>query len=190
MQEAGVNGFSITCAVASAAERVIVMMKPVATNPSSTSTKQLALPPGEQPLQHRDRAVAVRALLGHPPVHRQRAEQRDQHQDERRDRRERRRRRARRCPAGSRGSRSSRRRSGTSPSTRGACALPAPGRVGPRDPQAGRRGASCGLRRSADSPSGSHPDGCTHVDWHSVPHDERLRHRLELRIRLGASASC
>src|ERR671912_87591 len=35
----------------------------------------------------------------------------------------------------------------------------------------------------------SHPDGCTRVHWHSVPHDEPLLRRAELRIRLSASAS-
>ena len=35
------NGFSTMCAVASAAESVIVMMKSVATKPSRTSTKSL-----------------------------------------------------------------------------------------------------------------------------------------------------
>jgi hypothetical protein len=37
----GTSGFSRTWAVASAAERVIVMMKSVATKPSSTRTKSL-----------------------------------------------------------------------------------------------------------------------------------------------------
>ena len=35
----------------------------------------------------------------------------------------------------------------------------------------------------------SHPDGCTYVDWQSVPHDEPLPRRAELRTRLRASAS-
>src|SRR5215207_7871615 len=35
----------------------------------------------------------------------------------------------------------------------------------------------------------SYPDGCTHVDWQSVPHDEPLLRRPELRTRLRASAS-
>jgi hypothetical protein len=39
--QAGANGFSTACAVASAAERVMVIMKSVAANPSSTSTKSL-----------------------------------------------------------------------------------------------------------------------------------------------------
>ena len=38
---AGANGFSTACAVASAADRVIVIMKSVAAKPSSTSTKSL-----------------------------------------------------------------------------------------------------------------------------------------------------
>ncbi len=37
----GQNGFSSMCAVASAAERVMVMMKSVAAKPSSTSTSSL-----------------------------------------------------------------------------------------------------------------------------------------------------
>ena len=36
--QAGANGFSIACAVASAAESVMVIMKSVAANPSSTRT--------------------------------------------------------------------------------------------------------------------------------------------------------
>jgi hypothetical protein len=39
--ESGTNGFSSRCTVASALERVIVMIQDVATNPSSTSTKIL-----------------------------------------------------------------------------------------------------------------------------------------------------
>src|SRR5918999_141326 len=35
----------------------------------------------------------------------------------------------------------------------------------------------------------SYPDGFTHVDWQSVPHDEPLLRRPELRTRLRASAS-
>ena len=50
--------------------------------PEQHQHEQLALPEGQQPLEHRDRALAVRALLRHPPVDRQRPEQgqRDQHQ--------------------------------------------------------------------------------------------------------------
>ena len=40
-RKAGANGFSTMCAVASAADSVIVMMKSVATKPSSTRTKSL-----------------------------------------------------------------------------------------------------------------------------------------------------
>ena len=43
LDEAGRNGFSTTCAVASAADRVIVIMKSVAANPSRASTKSLPL---------------------------------------------------------------------------------------------------------------------------------------------------
>ena len=74
--------------MASAADRVIVMMKSVAAKPSSTSTNSLPCQQESSSLQHRDRALAVRALRGHPPVHRQRAEQGDQHQDQGRERRE------------------------------------------------------------------------------------------------------
>src|SRR5688572_27864321 len=35
----------------------------------------------------------------------------------------------------------------------------------------------------------SYPDGSTRVDWQSVPHDEPLLRRAELRTRLRASAS-
>ncbi len=85
---AGTNGFSSTCAVASAAERVMVTMKSVATNPSSTRTKSLPCHHGEQPLQHRDGALAVRAFAGDAAVDRQRAEQGQQHEDERGEGRE------------------------------------------------------------------------------------------------------
>ncbi len=47
--------------------------------------EELALPEGQQPRQHRDRALAVRTLLCHPPVDRQRARQRHDHQHDRRD---------------------------------------------------------------------------------------------------------
>ena len=42
--------------------------------------EQLAQPLGQQPLQHRDGTLAAEALPGHPAVHRQRAEQGQQHQ--------------------------------------------------------------------------------------------------------------
>jgi len=51
--------------------------------------EELALPPRQEPFEHRDRAIAVRALARHAPVHRQRAEQGDQHQHQRGERRER-----------------------------------------------------------------------------------------------------
>ena len=51
--------------------------------------QQLAGPETQQPLQHTDAAVAVRAFLGHPAVHRQRPEQRDDHQHQRGERRQR-----------------------------------------------------------------------------------------------------
>lgn len=42
--------------------------------------EQLALPEGQQPFQHRDRTLAVRALLGHPPVDGQGAREGDDHE--------------------------------------------------------------------------------------------------------------
>ena len=39
--ELGTSGFWMACAAASAADKVIVIMKSVAANPSSTSTKSL-----------------------------------------------------------------------------------------------------------------------------------------------------
>ena len=39
--------------------------------------EQLAEPAGQQPLEHGDGTLAAEALPGHPPVHRQRAEQRE-----------------------------------------------------------------------------------------------------------------
>jgi hypothetical protein len=70
--------------VASAAERVIVMMKSVATNPSSTSTNSLPCH-HDSPLQHRDRALAMRALGRDPAVDREGAEQGEQDQQDGRD---------------------------------------------------------------------------------------------------------
>ena len=49
----------------------------------------LALPSREEVLEHQDAALPVRAHLGDAVVHRQRAEERQQHEDERGDRRER-----------------------------------------------------------------------------------------------------
>ena len=77
------------CAVASAAESVIVMMKSVATKPSRQRTKSFPCHRESRSLEHGDRALAVRALLRHAAVDRQRPEEREQHQDERRHRRER-----------------------------------------------------------------------------------------------------
>ena len=73
----GVYGFSIRCTDASAADRVIVTSHDVTTKPSTTSTKTLPRQNGQQPLEHGHRALPVRALDGHPPVHRQHAEQRE-----------------------------------------------------------------------------------------------------------------
>ena len=76
------------CAVASAADSVIVMTKSVAANPSRHKTTALPFQRGKQLLENRDAALAVRAHPRDPAVHRQRAEQRQQHQDERGDGRE------------------------------------------------------------------------------------------------------
>ena len=62
------------------------MTNPVATNPMQRQHQHLARPVRQQPLQHRQAAVAVRALLRHPPVHGQRAKQCHHHQDKGRDR--------------------------------------------------------------------------------------------------------
>ena len=117
------NGFSTMWAVASAAERVIVMTKPVATKPIRQRTNSLPCHQGSSRSSIEIEPSPCGLSLGDALVHRQRAEQRDQHQDQRRDRRER--------AGGQRGdarlvaraSRSSRRRSGTSPSTRDARAV-------------------------------------------------------------------
>ena len=108
----GTKGFSMMCAVASAADSVIVMMKSVAAKPSRHEHEGLAPPPRQQLLEHRDAALAVRAVRRDAVVDRQRPEQRHQDEDERGQRREVRRRETR-CRAGIRASRSSRRRSGT-----------------------------------------------------------------------------
>jgi hypothetical protein len=50
--------------------------------------EELALPPRQQPLQHRDRALAVGAFLSDAAVDRERAEQRQQDQQDGRDRRQ------------------------------------------------------------------------------------------------------
>ncbi len=109
--------------------------------------EELALPPGQQALQHGDRALAVRALArrrgGRSAGRRTASAAPGSAWRSARARR----RRGRRCRAGSRGWRSSRPRSGTSPATRGAggarwagCAGPAAGRSGCSIPP----GASCG----------------------------------------------
>ena len=85
---AGTCGFSTMCTLASAAESVIVMMKSVSAKPEQAEHEELAAPERQEPLEHRDRALPVRALGRHPAVDRQRAEQREQHQDERRERAE------------------------------------------------------------------------------------------------------
>lgn len=50
--------------------------------------EELALPERQQPFQHRDRALAARALLRHPAVDRQCTGECDRHEHERRQRRE------------------------------------------------------------------------------------------------------
>ena len=63
------------CAVASAAESVIVMMKLVVAKPEQREDEELSLPARKQILEHRDRAVAVRTFRGDAPVHRKRAKE-------------------------------------------------------------------------------------------------------------------
>ena len=70
----------------------------------------LALPARKEILEHQDAALAVRAHLRDAVVHRQRAEQREQHEHERRDRRQRARGDEARCWADRPGSRNSPRR--------------------------------------------------------------------------------
>src|SRR5690349_3256411 len=82
---AGMNGFSGAWAAPSAADSVMVMMEVGCREPQQTQDEELARPPGEQMLEHGDRAFAVWALARDPTVHRQRAEERDQHQDKRGD---------------------------------------------------------------------------------------------------------
>ena len=64
------EGFSMRWALASAADSVMVMMKPVATNPMRDRTSSFARPVRQQPLEHREAAVTMRRLLGDPSVHR------------------------------------------------------------------------------------------------------------------------
>ena len=87
--EAGMNGFSTTWAVGVGGREGDRDDEAGGDEAEQAQDEELALPPGQQALQHRDRAVAVRALAGDAAVHRQRAEERDQHQDQGRDRRER-----------------------------------------------------------------------------------------------------
>ena len=53
-----------------------------------TEDEGLASPARQQLFEQRDAALAVRAELGDAPVHRQRAEEREEHEDERRERRD------------------------------------------------------------------------------------------------------
>ena len=105
----GTNGFSTMCAVASAADSVMVMTKLVAANPSRHEDERLAAPARQPFFEHGQAALAVRAERGDPVVDGQRAEQREQHEHERRERREVAGGDETRCWADSRASRSSRR---------------------------------------------------------------------------------
>ena len=122
-QNPGVKGFSTIWAVASAADRVIVMMKSVATNPSRTKTKSLPFhressrsnmeiepsPCGLSSATRRKPAVRRTASTERGPALQQEREHR---------------RRGKRFPVGSQESKSNRLRSGTSPATKGvACAV-------------------------------------------------------------------
>ena len=69
------SGFSTMCAVASAADSVIVMMKSVATNPSRIKIKNLPFHHESKFRQHRDRAFAMWTLTRDAPVNRQRTQQ-------------------------------------------------------------------------------------------------------------------
>ena len=88
--------------------------------------EDLPLPERKQSLEHRDRPLSVRALLGHSAVHRQHAEQRQRDDQQASPAARALRRRGRRSQVGRRASRSSRRRSGTSPSTRRGRSRPPP----------------------------------------------------------------
>ena len=81
------NGFSMMCAVASAADSVMVMTKAGGGKPEEAQDQRLAPPARQLLLEHRDAALPVRAELGNARVCRQRAKQRHQDQDERRNRR-------------------------------------------------------------------------------------------------------
>ena len=107
------SGFSIRWAVASAAERVMVMMKSVAANPSRASTKQLALPAATAAAPA-SRSSPRRAGSPAPPAGRPAARRTASARRARAWRSARAGRPpGRRCRAGSRAWRSSRRRSGT-----------------------------------------------------------------------------
>ena len=75
-------------AVASAAESVMVIMKSVAANPSSTKDQEFPAPTRHQPLQHGDGSLAAVAFAGDPAVYRQCAEQGHGDQDQGRERRD------------------------------------------------------------------------------------------------------
>ena len=74
------------CAVASAADSVMVMMKTGRGKTQEDEHQHLAAPARKQFLEDRDTALTTRAELGHAVVHRQRAEQRQQHEHQRRER--------------------------------------------------------------------------------------------------------
>jgi hypothetical protein len=63
------------CAVASAAESVIVIDKTRRDESEQHQHEHLSLPSGKKFLKHRDRTVAVRTFLSHAPVHWQSTEQ-------------------------------------------------------------------------------------------------------------------
>ena len=68
-------------AVASAAESVIVTMKPVAANPSRQSASALPRHRGSSSSRTEMLPCPLRAQLRHAPVHRERAEERQQQED-------------------------------------------------------------------------------------------------------------
>ena len=84
----GTNGFSTMCAVASAADRVMVMMKSVKAKPSRTRTKALPFQRGSSSSSMRMLPWPWGLCCGHLAVDGQGHEQRDQHQHQRGDRRQ------------------------------------------------------------------------------------------------------
>ena len=72
--------------------------------------EELALPPRQEPFEHRDRTLTVRALRRHPAVNRQRAEEGEENEDHRREGREEPRRQRRDPRLIAEGGRSNRRR--------------------------------------------------------------------------------